>query len=41
MAAILATRPGEAQSQDAALQKAAQIALGMGRDALLLPVVLA
>ena len=39
VAALPTTRPSEAVGQDAALQEAAQLPLGVRRDALVLPVV--
>ena len=38
VSALIATRPGETAGQDAALQIAAQLALGVGRAALALPL---
>lgn len=40
MAALIATRPGKAESKDAAFEVAVKLALGIGRHGLLFPVVL-
>jgi hypothetical protein len=41
VAALPATRPGEGIGQDSTLQVGTQLALGVRRDALILPVVVA